>query len=354
MKFSESGLPIKIRPVDHILEEKIQKNWDKVAKPLDGLGRFEKMTARIGAILGTEQIDLSQKAVIVMCADNGVVEEGISQSGQEVTAMIAKSLGEGNSSVCKMAAAAGAKVIPVDIGVNTTEKYPGVLQRKVAMGTGNFAKEPAMTEEQALAAIRTGMELVRECKEQGIRLLGTGEMGIGNTTTSSAMAAALLHCVPEKVTGRGAGLSNQGLQRKKEIIQAALDDYQLWDADAFQILCTVGGLDIAGLTGVFIGGAVYGLPIVLDGVISGVAALTAERLCPGVREYMLASHVGKEPAAALILKELQLSAVIHGELALGEGTGTTMLFALLDMAMTLYQQGMEFQEIQLKPYERFV
>ncbi len=343
---------IKITCPDNGIEEKIKRNWDKVAKPLDGLGVFEKLLARIGAVNGTEDIDISKKIVIVMCADNGVVKEGISQSGQEVTAAVTRNLGIHNTSVCKMAEAVHADILPVDIGINSDEIFRGVRCSKVRKGTGNFAKEPAMTEKDALAAINTGISIVKECKEKGYKLIGTGEMGIGNTTTSSAMAAAFLNKTASFTTGRGAGLDDRGLAKKISIIDDAIEKYELRNADTMKILTSVGGLDIAGLCGVFIGGAVYHIPVVVDGVISAVAALTAERLCPGTKEYMIPSHKGKEPAAILLMDKLGLTPVIDAELALGEGTGAVMMFSLLDTAMTLYQSGATFDDFKIEQYER--
>ena len=185
---------LKITPPDVKMYKKIRSNWDSVAKPLDGMGDFELLTAKIGAVLGDENIDISKKAVIMMCADNGVVAEGISQSGQEVTLAVAKSMARKASSVGRMAMTAGADTIPVDIGINSDESVKGLLQRKVRRGTRNFAKEPAMTKAETLEAIAAGIEIVRGCKENGCRIIATGEMGIGNTTTSAAMAAAMLRC----------------------------------------------------------------------------------------------------------------------------------------------------------------
>lgn len=338
---------------DKKIEHAIKNNWDHVAKPLDGLGEFEGLLARIGAILGSTEINLTKKAVIVMCADNGVVAEGVSQSGQEITKAVTENLGKRNTSVCKMAKAAGADIIPVDIGVNTNDYMNGVLSRKIRKGTNDFFKEPAMTEAEAVRAITTGMELVKECKENGYTLIGTGEMGIGNTTTSAAMAAALLSVPAQKVVGRGAGLSDAGLIRKTEVIEQALEKYQFQKTEALRILYSVGGLDIAGLCGVFLGGAKYHVPIVADGVISAVAALTAERLCPGTKEFVIPSHKGKEPASDLLMKELGLKPVIDAGLALGEGTGAVMMFSLLDMAMTLYESGATFVDFEIEEYHRF-
>lgn len=183
--------------------------------------------------MGTDELDLSKKAVIIMCADNGIVEEGVSQSGQEVTAAVAQQMGKGASSVGKMAAAIGADTIPIDIGINRKEEIAGVLNRKVRCGARNFTKEPAMTREEALRAVFIGMEIVEDCKRKGCRILATGEMGIGNTTTSSAVAAALLRCKAEEVTGRGAGLCDEKLQNKKRIIERAIKKYGLYEADRY-------------------------------------------------------------------------------------------------------------------------
>lgn len=335
------------------IKNQIRANWDAVAKPLDGLGAFEELTAKIGAALGTASFDLKKKAVIVMCADNGIVAEGVSQSGQEVTAAVAASMGKQKSSVGKMAKSIGAEVFPVDIGINCSEKIEGVLDKKIMPGTRDFLEEPAMTEKEVLAAVEVGMELVRQCKGMGFSLLATGEMGIGNTTTSSAVAAALTGCAVEEITGRGAGLSDVGLQKKRKIIMEALKKYDLKKEDTLHILSAVGGLDIAGLAGVFIGGAVCQIPVALDGVISTVAALAAERLVPGTREYMIPSHKSREPAAEYMLKELGLSPVIDASLALGEGTGAVMLFALLDTVMALYETRTTFSDISVEQYVRF-
>ena len=346
-------MEFKIDIPDKKIEQEIKANWDRVAKPLDGLGEFEGLLARIGAILGSSEIDIGKKAVIVMCADNGVVAEGVSQSGQEITAAVTENLGKRNTSVCKMAKAVGTEIFPVDVGVNTDRIFPGVISRKVKKGTSDFLLEPAMSEEEAMQAVRVGMELVKECKEAGYTLLGTGEMGIGNTTTSAAMAAALLSVSPEIVVGRGAGLSDEGLATKRRVIADALEKYQLRGTEPMRILCSVGGLDIAGLCGVFLGGAKYHMPIVADGVISAVAALTAERLCPGTKEFIIPSHKGKEPASELLMRELGLYPVIDAGLALGEGTGAVMMFSLLDIDMTLYETGATFADFEIEEYHRF-
>ena len=199
----------------------------------------------------------------------------------------------------------------------------------------------------------TGIEAVAVCRDEGYRILATGEMGIGNTTTSSAVVAALLQCDVDTVTGRGAGLSDEKLVHKRQIIAEAIEKYELAGADPFRILMTVGGLDIAGLAGVCIGGALYHIPIVLDGVISMTAALLADRIVPGTAEYLIASHKGKEPAAEVLMKELGAEPVIDGKMALGEGTGAVMMMALIDMALCIYHGRTLFADIRVEQYERY-
>lgn len=349
----EALFRLQVKAPDEKIRRQVQENWDRVSKPLDGLGKFEKLIAGIGAIAGTPRIDISRKAVVIMCADNGIVEEGVSQSGQEITKVVAEGMAQRDTSVGKMASVIGADTIPVDIGINCREPIEGVVQKKIRCGTRNFKREPAMTEEEAIHAIFVGIQMAADCKAKGYHMIATGEMGIGNTTTSSAVAAALLQCEAGEMTGRGAGLDDEGLARKCRVIEEAVAHYGLRDADALKVLATVGGLDIAGLVGVCMGGALYHIPIVLDGVISLVAALVAEELLPGCREFLIASHKGKEPAMPRILKRLGLDPVIDGELALGEGTGAVMMMALLDVALAVYHGGTTFEDMAIERYKRF-
>lgn len=340
----------KIREKD---KENVQQVWDSIAKPVDGLGEFERIVDQIGAIFQSVDIDIRRKAVLVFCADNGIVAEGVSQSTQEVTALVAKNMGKGITSVCKMARWAHMEVIPIDIGINQDTPIEGVRDCKIAKGTKNFLHEPAMTSEEVIRAIQVGMELVEECKQKGFHMLAIGEMGIGNTTTSSAVAAALLQCPADAVTGRGAGIHAAGLRRKKQVIQTALEQYALDPQKPLEVLAAVGGLDLAGMVGVCMGGAHYRIPVVLDGVISMVAALAAERLQPGTVDYLIASHSSREPAAQMIAQELGLKPVLYADMALGEGTGAVMMCAMIDLAMTVYGQQTTFEDIKLQQYERF-
>ena len=208
-------------PFDDQTYKEVKRRWDLVAKPLGSLGLLEDMTARIGAVQGCADLDISKRAVIAMCADNGIVAEGISQSGQDVTAAVASWMGRDESSVCKMASGFGIDVIPVDVGINMEGSPEGVVCRKVMKGTRDFAKEPAMTEDECMQAVDAGIDMVGECSLKGYKLLAAGEMGIGNTTTSAALAAALLGLDAEEMTGRGAGLSDSGLEKRLDVIKRA-------------------------------------------------------------------------------------------------------------------------------------
>ena len=323
-------------------------HWDGIAKPLNGLGDLEVMISRVAALTGSEDVRLDKRIVLVFCADNGVVAEGVTQTDASVTATMAGEIARHRSSVCRMADAARADVVPIDVGM--LHRVPEVRDCHVADGTGNIAVGPAMSAEQAYMAILTGVDLVRECKAMGYQLIATGEMGIGNTTTSSAVASVLLGLPVETVTGRGAGLSDEGLQRKISAIRRAVEVNHPDAGDALDVLRKLGGFDIAGMTGVFLGGALFGVPVLIDGLISSVAALIAARLCPNAKAAMIASHCSAEPAAQQILQELGLKAVLNAGLKLGEGTGAVCLMPLLDLALAVYHGSASFSDTGVEQY----
>lgn len=361
-----------------------KEKWDAIAKPIDSLGVFEDMVARLCAIAGTvNPSDYKHRALLTLCADHGVVAEGVTQTDAGVTKVVAENIAHGCSGVNYMAQTAGVDVYAVDIGM-LGEPYPDaafgmghMINRKVQAGTGNLAKEPAMSMEVCDRAIETGKELVWECKEKGYEILAVGEMGIGNTTPTSALLAALLDLPAEAVTGRGAGLNDAGLARKVQVITQALarvqetsdmkqpDGQEQIDVklqcgrtdvqgtpDAKQLLAELGGLEIAGMVGVFLGARQYQIPVVLDGAITCVAALAAMWMEPEVVDYLLASHVSEEASGRLALDALGLPAVIHGKLCLGEGSGAMMLFPLLDMALSIYKNMGTFDDLSIEAYSR--
>ncbi len=348
-----SCLTRKVRPASREAALECGRQWDNIAKPLKGLGQLETMICRIAAVQRTAKVQIGRKAVAVFCGDNGVTAEGVTQTDSSVTAVVTENFARGIASVNRMASVAGADVVPVDMGVAGEIRVPGVRNCKIAPGTGNIRREPAMTREQALAAIHEGIRLAGELQDMGYDLLAAGEMGIGNTTTASAIASVMLGEPVEAVTGRGAGLPREGLKRKITVIREAIALHHPGPEDPIQVLACLGGFDIAGITGFLLGGAIYQIPVVLDGLICLAAALLAQKLCPPVTGYLLASHMGKEPACEKALGCLELKPVIYGDLALGEGTGAVMLFPLLDMAYEVYKENKTFSDIHIDAYEKF-
>ena len=338
----------RIVPADQGAKAAAKAHWDTIAKPLGSLGRLEESVIMIAGMQGTPRVSLGKKALVVMCADNGVVEEGVTQSGQEVTAIVAENFLDVKSCAAIMCKDTGTDLFPVDIGMAVDT--PRVEKRKIAYGTKNMAKEPAMTRDQAQRAIETGIRYANQLAGRGYGILATGEMGIGNTTTSSAISTVLLGIGPERVTGRGAGLSTQGLNRKIAVIKQAIALHRPNREDPLDVLAKVGGFDIAGLTGVFLGGAANRIPVVIDGFISAVSALVAVRLCPAAADYMLASHVSKEPAGTLLLDVLGKKPVLTCDMCLGEGTGAVALFPLLEMGLHIYRDMSTFAETDIETY----
>lgn len=341
-----------ITPPDKTAAQSAREHWNALAKPLGSLGLLEDAITQIAALTGEPQVQLKPRRVIVFCADNGVVAQGVTQSPQSVTATVAHSLAKGITSVCRMAQVADCQVLPVDMGIADYAGEEGVLNCRIRNGTNDCTKGPAMSREEAAKAVLAGVNLVQKLAAEGVKLIATGEMGIGNTTTAACVLCALLGAAPEKITGRGAGLSDEGLQRKKAAVQAALAANQAALGDPLGILASVGGLDIAGMCGAFLGGALAGVPVLADGVISAAAALLAVRLCPESAKAILASHVSAEPAGALALEALGKKPLITAGLRLGEGTGAVAAMPLLDMALAVYQEGYTFASAGLTPYKK--
>jgi len=340
-----------IQSADEASMERARARWMSIAKPLFSLGKLEDAVIRMAGIKSTDDYELKKKGLIIMCADNGVVAEGVTQTGQEVTAIVADNFTKSATSVCAMCHVAGVDIFPIDIGMVTDVSSVTKPEQKIAYGTKNFAIEPAMTREEVFRAIQIGIEAVKEKKEDGYDILATGEMGIGNTTTSSAVAAVLLGKNAAEVTGRGAGLSSSGLEKKIQVIEDAVRHYRPDPLDVIDVLSKVGGLDIAGLTGVYLGGAIYRVPIVIDGFISAVAALCAVRIAEKARDYMMPSHVSKEPAGMMVLNALGLSPLLTCDMCLGEGSGAIAVLPVLEMGLQVYRQMGTFEDIHVEQYQ---
>lgn len=339
----------RIQPPSAAAKAEAQRQWAACAKPLGSLGLLEDLLTEMAALTGTAQFQLTPRAVLVLCADNGVVAQGVSQSGSEVTGIVARALAAGQSNVCRMAALADCRVLPVDMGIRDFAPQPGVLSCRIGNGTQDMTEGPAMTYGQAEQAILAGVDLVRQQKDAGVHLLATGEMGIGNTTTATAVSCLLLGKSPQELTGRGAGLSDAGLVRKRQAIEKAIQVNQPDTSDPIDILSKVGGFDIAGLCGVFLGGALYRIPVLVDGAISAAAALCAVRLAPRASSAIFATHQSAEPTGKLLLEALGKHPVITAGMRLGEGTGAVAAMPLLDMAMAIYR-GSTFADYGMQPY----
>ena len=338
-----------ITPPDEAARAAAHAHWAGLAKPLGGLGALETLLEDAAALTGSAALDVSRRAVLVLCSDNGVVAQGVSQTDQSVTRAVAENLAARRTSVCQMARTAHCDVVPVDMGM-AGDPVPGVADCRIAAGTADFTQGPAMTRAQAVEAVGRGIRLVQEQKAAGVQLLATGEMGIGNTTTSSAVAAVLLGQPVERMTGRGAGLSDEGLARKVDAICRGILRNEPDPTDPLDVLAKLGGFDLAGLCGVFLGGALEGVPVVMDGFISGVAALCAVRLCPAAAKAVFASHCSSEPAARLVLDALGKAPLLTAGLHLGEGTGAVASLPLWDMALAVYGHCYSFAEGGITPY----
>ena len=339
-----------IRQPDQAAAEAVRKRWDSIAKPLRSLGVFEEILVRIAAAGRSEKINISQRALVVFCSDNGIVEEGVTQTGQDVTATVAANLACERATAAILCRDMGVRILPVDVGMISDT---GIRTMKKTYGTNNFAKTDAMTYDDAAGTIETGIALAEELAADGCRLFMTGEMGIGNTSTSSAVAAVLLGVPVADITGRGAGLSDEALVHKREVLTRAVEDRKPDPKDPIDVLSKVGGYDIAGMTGLMLGAAGCGRPVILDGFISAVAALAAVRLCPNVLGYLIPSHCSTEPGAKTVLDALHLKAPISADMHPGEGCGALMLLPLLEHVLTIYKEMPTFEQIEIEAYQLF-
>ncbi len=335
----------KVPAFDEDAAMRAETRWNSIAKPVGSLGRLERAVVTLAGAQGTAKPSIDKRAVLVLCADNGVTAQGVASTPPEITAVMAEFIANKRSSVCIMAKCAGAESIAVDMGMFRRVNAEGLLDRRVAPGTADMTLGPAMTREQAMAAIETGIELVKTCKDEGYNILATGEMGIGNTTTSSAVSAVLLGKSAAEMTGVGAGLDEAGLRRKVAAIETAIAVNKPDSRDALDVVAKLGGFDIAGMVGIYLGGALYRIPVVVDGFISATAALVATRIWPEARRSMLFSHVSAEPASRAVLAALDAEPLIQAEMRLGEGTGAVALLPLLDMALAVYNDLMTFADI---------
>ena len=365
-----------------------QQHWDSLGKPIDSLGVLEQHVTKLCMIERTAQPRIEKRALAVLCADHGCVREGVTQTDSSVTRIVAENFARGLTTTSVLAQQFAVDLFPIDVGMlsagdSRSSGVPSddeiratsssqisassgpmptsaalctdhVNDRCLQHGSGDIAIEPAMSEEVGERALALGRRLVRELKAQGYDILLTGEMGIGNTTPASALFSAYLGLPVEETVGRGAGLSDEGLERKRDCVRRALR--RVKHKNAKQLLFELGGLEIATMAGMFLGAVEEQMPIVIDGAISTAAALAASRICEkekAVADVTLASHVSKDGAARKALEALGLRAIIDADMSLGEGSGAVLLLPLLDAALAVYRGMGSFDDIHVEAYHRF-
>lgn len=333
----------RIGPLDEAAMAEAAKHADQLTKPPGSLGRLEAVACQAAGITGDKIPALDRKAVIVMAGDHGVCAEGVSAFPAEVTGLMVANFLNGGAAVNVFARHAGADVVCVDIGVDADVNHPRLVSRKVRRGTANMAQGPAMSREEAMAAIRVGYDIVGELVDEGYRLFATGEMGIGNTTPSSAMLAVLAGLDVSAAVGRGTGIDEERLKHKQEIVRRAIAINKPDANDPLDVLAKVGGLEIAGLVGVILGAAARRCPVVIDGFISTAAALAASRLAPQSAAYMIPSHLSNEQGHAAALEAIGLAPMIQLDLRLGEGTGAALCFLLVEAALKMMREMATFE-----------
>ncbi|OJV66702.1 MAG: nicotinate-nucleotide--dimethylbenzimidazole phosphoribosyltransferase [Clostridiales bacterium 38-18] len=345
MKAFTNELSQKIQPLCMEKMTATRQRVDQLVKPQGSLGALEEIAVQLSGIYQTEKPTIEKKAVIVMCADHGVCEEDIASAPPIVTWVQSLNIAKGVSGVGALAKHTSTSVYTVDIGINFHEKHPSLIDKRIANGSNNIAKTNAMTLEQALEAIQTGIDMVGVAKADGHNLIATGEMGIGNTTPSTAILSVLSGKSPEEITGIGANFPVQKLSHKAAVIRRAIESKSKDQLEnPIELLAALGGYDIAGMTGIMLGGAIHRIPVVVDGYISSVSALIAKKINPEVTSYLFASHASEEKSASLATELLGLKPYLHMNMRLGEGSGAVLAFGLLEAACAMNRDMITFEE----------
>jgi nicotinate-nucleotide--dimethylbenzimidazole phosphoribosyltransferase len=334
----------KIRPLDKSLEVEVQKRLDSLTKPQGSLGKLEELARRICLIQGKVAPRLGRKLLFIFAADHGITEEGVSAYPKTVTAQMTYNFLRGGAAINVLARHYSVEVEVIDVGVDYEfSTAQGLRNCKIRRGTNNFSLGPAMTSSEARQSIETGIRLVEEVALKNLFLLGAGEMGIGNTSSAAAVLCASTRTAPRDVVGRGAGIDDATWERKVAAVERGLELNRPDPKDPADVLAKVGGLEIGAMTGVILGAAAFHIPMVLDGFISGAAALLAQRLCPDVNDFLFASHLSTETGHVLLLEALELTPVLDLDMRLGEGTGACMLMGLMEAAAKILGEMATFE-----------
>ncbi len=343
----------RIKPLDSKLMSEAQRRLDNLTKPRGSLGRLEEFAKQVVGITGDIKPEFRDKVIFAMAGDHGVVEEGVSAFPQEVTPQMVYNFLREGAGINVLAKHVGARVIVIDMGVAAEIRNPpesirdeirNFINKKVAFGTKNMTKGPAMTREDAVKSIENGMEVFMERKKHGLDILGTGDMGIGNTTPSSAVIAAFSEIEVEKVTGRGTGISDEAFENKVRVIKKALDINKPDTKDPIDILAKVGGFEIGGLCGCVLGAAAANTPVVIDGLISTAGALIAYELCPQVKEYVFAAHKSVEAGHQYMLNRMNLNPILDLNMRLGEGTGAVLGISIIEAGIKILNEMATFED----------
>lgn len=350
MKNNLNQLNAIINGIKEVDTETIKKAEDRIislAKPLKSLGKLEEISIKLSGITGKVKNNVNKKMVIIMCSDNGVVEEGVASAPQSVTLSQTINFTKGLTGVAVLAKANNTELMVVDVGINCDFKHEKVIDRKIRKSTNNIAKGPAMSYEEAIQAMLIGIEAVKNAKDTNFDILGVGEMGIGNTSTSSAVLSSLINVKVEDVVGRGGGITDETFIWKKQVIKKAIEINKPDIKDPIDVVSKVGGFDIAAMAGVFLGAAYYKIPVVIDGFISAVAALIAFRLNSKTKDYMFTSHDSRELGFKVAMQELKLSPMLNLDMALGEGSGCPLAFSIIDSACAIMNNMATFEEAEI-------
>ncbi len=333
-----------IKGLNEVIMEKSKKRVDSLNKPIGSLGKLEDIVVQLSGITGDIYPKADRKSVIVMAADHGVCEEGVAAAPQEVTYKQTINMANGLTGVCALSKVSRADVVVVDVAVKVDIEHSNVINRKIAYGSNNIAKGPAMTKEEAIRALEIGIEIAQQEVKKGKNILATGEMGIGNTTPSSAILSVITGVDPLEVTGVGGNLPLELIENKANVIRKAIELNKPDKNNPLELLSKIGGYDIAGMAGVMIGGAASGVPIIVDGFISTVSAIVAIIFEPKIKNYLLASHISDEKASKIASELLGLKPMLDLKMRLGEGSGAVLLFSIVEAATDMNSMMVTFEE----------